>query len=253
MVETKKNVRVSVAMITYNGEQFLREQLDSILKQLGEQDELVISDDGSKDGTLAIIAEYQKKYSCIRLVQGPGKGIKKNVECALKHCRGQYIFLSDQDDIWMPDKVQQVLRLFEEKEASLVIHDAIVFAEDVDRPVMESFFAFRQGRAGVVKNIVKNSYIGCCMAFRSELLAKALPIPEQIEMHDQWLGILNDIYFKKSYFYEKPLIFYRRHGENNSGMTHYGVRRMLRNRVVFLLQLTGRRIRIFHHRSSDSC
>lgn len=233
-------VRVSVAMVTYNGAMFLREQLDSILEQLGSQDELVLSDDGSKDDTLSIIKEYQERYDCIRLLQGPGQGIKKNVEWALKHCRGQYIFLADQDDVWMPDKVKQVLELFVTTGATLVIHDAVVFGEDKGKPIMDSFFSFRQAKAGVVKNVVKNSYIGCCMAFRRELLEKALPIPKQIEMHDQWIGILNDIYGKQSYFYEKPLIYYRRHGENNSEMTHYGLGRMLRNRIVFLIMLVGR-------------
>lgn len=235
-----KNMRVSVAMVTYNGEMFLREQLDTILAQLGSLDELVISDDGSRDNTLSIIKEYQERYACIRLLQGPGQGIKKNVEWALKHCRGQYIFLADQDDVWMPDKVEQVLERFAAAGATLVIHDAIVFREDTAEPVMESFFAFRQAKAGVVKNIVKNSYIGCCMAFRRELLERILPIPKQIEMHDQWIGILNDIYGGKSYFYENPLIYYRRHGENNSEMTHYGLGRMLRNRIVFLIMLAGR-------------
>lgn len=233
-------VRVSVAMVTYNGELFLEEQLDSILSQLEEHDELVISDDGSQDNTLNIIKAYQEKYSNIRLVQGPKMGIKKNVENALKNCKGAYIFLADQDDIWVEDKVETVLRLFQESGTGLVIHDAVVFADEITKPVMNSFFEFRQSGAGVIKNIIKNSYIGCCMAVRRELLQKALPIPNYIEMHDQWLGILNDFYGGKSYFYEKPLLYYRRHGENNSNMTHYGVGRMLKNRILFIGALLGR-------------
>ncbi len=229
-----EEIRISVAMTTCNGEAFLREQLASILSQLTEEDELVISDDGSSDGTLKIIEEFASGPVPIRLVPGPRAGIKANVECALRHCYGRYIFLADQDDIWAPGKVKEVLRCFQTRKASLVIHDAVVFTEDISHPVMASFFAFRRSGAGVWKNLWKNSYIGCCMAFRRELLFRALPIPDSIEMHDQWLGILNDFYFKKSCFCEKPLLYYRRHGGNNSGMRHYGFARMLRNRVVFL-------------------
>ena len=227
-------VRISVAMITYNGEAFLREQLASILSQLSAEDELVISDDGSTDGTLDIIKEFTEGHVPIRLLAGPGAGIKANMDHALRHCAGKYIFLADQDDVWAPNKVKEVLQCFKTEKASLVIHDAVVFTESIESPVMDSFFAFRNSGAGIIKNIWKNSYIGCCMAFRRELLKKALPIPPKIEMHDQWLGILNDFYYKKSYFYHKPLLYYRRHRDNNSDMHRYGFFKMLRNRIVFL-------------------
>lgn len=227
-------VRISVAMITYNGEAFLREQLVSILSQLSPADELVISDDGSADGTLHIIEEFTNGNVPIRLLTGPGIGIKANVEHALRHCNGKYIFLADQDDIWTPDKVKEVMRCFKSEKASLVIHDATVITDNTESPYMDSFFAFRHSGAGIIKNLWKNSYIGCCMAFRRELLDKALPIPSKIEMHDQWLGILNDFYLKKSYFYHKPLLYYRRHGDNNSHMHRHGILKMLCNRIVFL-------------------
>ena len=226
-------IRISVAMTTYNGEAFLREQLASILPQLTGKDELIISDDGSHDRTLEIINEFAAGEVPISLFAGPHAGIKANVECALRHCRGEYIFLADQDDIWAPDKVKEILLCFQKQKASLVIHDATVFTENKDRPDMASFFAFRHSGPGVLKNLWKNSYIGCCMAFRRELLFRALPIPATIEMHDQWLGIINDFYYKKSYFYDKPLLCYRRHETNNSQMQHYGLFKMLRNRLVF--------------------
>lgn len=229
-----RSVRISVAMVTYNGEAFLREQLTSVLSQLGRRDELVISDDGSTDSTLDIIGEFTKGNVPIRLLAGSGAGIKANVEHALRGCTGKYIFLADQDDVWAPDKVKEVMQCFKNEKASLVIHDAAVFTESMEKPVMDSFFAFRNSGAGIIKNLWKNSYIGCCMAFRRELLEKALPIPAKIEMHDQWLGILNDFYYKKSCFLNTPLLYYRRHGDNNSDMHHYGILKMLRNRIVFM-------------------
>ena len=227
-------VRVSVAMVSYNGEKYLKEQIESVLQQLGPEDELVVSDDGSTDRTLEILEEYQNRDARVRLLQGPGRGIKKNVEHVLRHTRGSYIFLADQDDIWAPDKVDQVLRAFQEKNAMVVIHDAKVFeGEKPEGIVMDSFFAFRGSGAGVLKNMIKNSYIGCCMAFRRELLGAILPIPGRIEMHDQWIGILGDYTAGKSCFLPETLLFYRRHGDNNSSMKHYGIGKMLRNRIVF--------------------
>lgn len=235
MVTEEKNIRISVTMPAYNGAVFLRQQIDSILSQLGETDELVISDDGSQDGTISIIKEYQANDCRVRLLKGPGQGIKKNVEHALNAARGQYIFLADQDDIWLDGKVVRVMEAFLQQEVFVVIHDARVFTgEDSTRIQMESFFAFRSAGAGVIKNIIKNSYIGCCMAFRRELLDVILPIPRQIEMHDQWIGILGDYFVGKSCFLQEPFLLYRRHGANNSAMEHYGLIRMLKNRVVFL-------------------
>ena len=241
MVTGENEIRVSVAMVTYNGAAYLREQIDSILSQLGEEDELIISDDGSEDGTLSILQEYQKVNEKIRLLQGPGQGIKKNVEHALSGTRGRYIFLADQDDIWLPGKVERILQVFQEQKVSVAVHDARVFqGDDSTQILVDSFFAFRGSCAGVIKNMVKNTYIGCCMAFRRELLEVVVPIPAQIEMHDQWIGVLGDYYAGKSCFLPEPFLLYRRHGDNNSAMTHYGFCRMIRNRLVFFLHFAKR-------------
>lgn len=241
MVRTEK---ISVAMISYNGKKYIKEQLDSIFLQLEAQDEVIVSDDGSNDGTLNILEEYQKTEPRLRVIKGPQRGIKKNVENALKHCKGDIIFLADQDDIWKSNKVERVLQVMKEQNGALVIHDAEVFHDNLKEITMESFLAFRNAGAGVWKNIWKNGYIGCCMAFRKEVLEKVLPIPDSIEMHDQWIGILSDFYFGKSIFLKEALLSYRRHGENSSAMKHYGIPKMIRNRVVFLLRFLGRILHI---------
>ena len=107
------NIRVSVAMATYNGEKYIKEQIDSILNNLEKSDELIISDDGSKDGTIKIIQEYQKKDSRIKLYDGPKNGVKQNFANAIKNCSGEYIFLADQDDIWNDKKVEKVFPLYQ--------------------------------------------------------------------------------------------------------------------------------------------
>ncbi len=223
--------RVSVAMATYNGEKYLKEQIDSILVNLSLEDELIISDDGSNKETLKILDDYQKKDARIFLVNGPRKGVKKNFENALSHCQGRYIFLADQDDIWMENKVEMVLPYL--KEYSVVVHDAIIVDQDGNE-LCHSFFAMRSSGKGVLKNIYKNTYIGCCMAFQSTLKDKIMPIPLEIEMHDQWIGILGEHFKKGCFFLPEKLILYRRHGDNASSFTHYPLKKMIKNRWCFV-------------------
>ena len=237
--------RISVAMISYQGAKYIEEQLDSILATLGAEDEVVISDDGSTDGTREIISRYMSRDARIRLIDGPRKGVKANVENALRACEGASIFLADQDDIWMPEKVEVVMRAFEENKAGVVVHDAIVTDGTCQEVILDSFYSLKGSGAGVVKNIWRNTYIGCCMAFKRELLEEVLPIPNYIEMHDQWIGVLNDQLNHNTCFIPEKLIKYRRHGNNASGMEHYGVVRMIRNRVCFVWALFTRK-RGFH-------
>ena len=233
--------RISVAMVSYQGVKYIREQLDSILATLGAEDEIIISDDGSTDGTREIIKEYQQKDDRIYLIDGPRNGVKANVENTLRKCQGAYIFLSDQDDIWMPDKVEKVMTAFEEKKVGLIVHDAIVTDENCEEVILGSFYSLKGSGAGVIKNIWRNTYIGCCMAFKRELLEEVLPIPLYIEMHDQWIGVINDQLKKGTYFMPDKLLKYRRHENNASGMSHYGIFRMIKNRIFFLWALFARR------------
>ena len=239
-------IRVSVAVATYNGEKYIAKQLESILDEIGEQDEIVISDDGSTDRTLAIIREFMQSDARVHLLNGPKQGVKKNFEHAIRGCVGEYIFLCDQDDIWISGKVAKVLQTFETEKCSLVIHDAVVVEEDGETVILPSFYEERGSKAGAFKNVWKNSYIGCCMAFNRELLDKILPIPNNIEMHDQWIGVINDLDGNGTIFIPDKFLYYRRHGKNASSMKHYGIAKMIRNRLVFVKELGKRRKRYAH-------
>lgn len=228
--------KISVAMATYNGEKYIKDQIDSILKNLNENDELIISDDGSLDSTRKIIDLYNDKR--IKLIDGPKKGVKQNFANAIQNTTGKYIFLADQDDIWIDNKVKIVVDTFKKNNSTLVIHDAQVFDNENKKILYQSFFKYRNSGPGIIKNIYKNTYIGCCMAFDSKIKEKILPIPDDIEMHDQWIGILNDIYYNKAIFIEDKLIKYRRHSNNVSQMKHYSVITMLRNRMKLIKEIT---------------
>ncbi|MFT6933804.1 MAG: glycosyltransferase involved in cell wall biosynthesis [Maribacter sp.] len=202
-------LKVSVCMAVYNGAAFLKEQLDSILLQLEENDEVIISDDGSTDETLAIIAGYQDKR--IRIYHSEKRSIIKNFENSLKRAKGEIIFLADQDDIWYPKKVATMI--FYMGEFDLIFSNASVFSKNTEASYL--LYDYNTTRTGVLRNFIKNNYIGATMAFKREILNKALPFPSHIYMHDAWIGMTAELK-GKTFFIKEPLIFYRRHDNNAS-------------------------------------
>lgn len=200
-------------MATYNGELYIKEQLDSILCQLGKNDEIIISDDHSTDNTIQIIRNIGD--SRIKIVLNEkDKGYVSNFENALLNANGDFIFLSDQDDIWLPEKVQESLRILKEK--YFLVSNAIVI-NSKNGIIHNSFFDIVSHYRGFWKNIFKFSYLGCCMCFRREILQYALPFPRQRKLctHDNWLFIVASFFYNVEIL-NKPLILYRRHGNNTS-------------------------------------
>lgn len=225
-------MRVSVAMAAYNGSRFLKEQLESVLPQLGKEDELVVSADPSSDGTGELLRLAAEKDARIRVLQGPGRGVCANFENALRACKRELVFLCDQDDVWLPGKVKKVGAALGEEGVLLVLHDAKVTDGEL-RVTCGSFFRQRGTAAGILRNLLRNSYVGCCMAFRRELLPHILPFPPDLPMHDQWIGLMAEKYGKVRLLRE-PLLLYRRHGENASPETHAPPAQMLRWRFAIL-------------------
>lgn len=231
---------ISVCMTSYNGEKYIKKQIDTILANLTDEDELIISDDGSTDLTKELILECNSVDGRVKLIDGPKQGVIANFENAIMAARGDFIYLADQDDIWTLDKVKKVQVCFENSACMLVIHDADIVDEE-ERMIEPSFFQRRGSKPGVINNIVKNSYIGCCMAFRRDILDKVIPIPKNIEMHDQWIGVIAET-LGEACFLDEVLLHYRRHGDNVSSFEHYPIPKMIRNRVVFILELAKREI-----------
>ncbi len=222
-------LNISVAMTTLNGLPFLPDQLRSVVRQLHSGDELVISDDGSGDGTAELLCEAAARDGRIRLLQGPRRGVSANVERAISACRGEVIFLCDQDDIWHPDKREKVVSAFREDGPCLVLHDARVIGAQGE-VLCPSFLGARGYRRGFWHNLWKNGYIGCCMAFSRRLLPQILPFPKEIPMFDQWIGVRAERFGGVTVF-PAALIDYRRHGGNATAQTHRGFSQMLRWRL----------------------
>ena len=153
----------SVAMAFYNGAKYIDEQIRSILDNMEETDELIISVDDASDGSEAILEDWARNDQRIRIIKGPGKGVVKNFENAFKHCRGEIIFLSDQDDVWKKNKMREIERVFEDSKVMAVVHDAQIVDEKLSS-LDQTTFEWRNSGTGFWKNMKKNSYIGCCMA-----------------------------------------------------------------------------------------
>lgn len=202
-------MKLSVCMAVYNGEEFIKEQLESILLQLGENDEVIISDDGSTDSTLSIVESYND--SRIRTFHSGKKSIVKNFENSLKRATGDVVFLSDQDDIWYPNKVATILSYLQKYD--LVFSNASVFSENKEKAYL--LYKTKGTRTGFLKNLLKNNYIGATMAFKKHMLNRALPFPDTIYMHDIWIALTGEL-FGSTHYIDQPLIYYRRHGNNAS-------------------------------------
>lgn len=208
---------ISVCIATYNGEKFIKEQLDSILHQLSDGDEIIISDDSSTDATLDIIKKYLDKRIVIIDNQKFHSPVY-NFENAIKQAKGDYIFLADQDDVWLPHKIDSLLPHLVEND--LVLSNAKVV--DASLSMVKERFYKKNPLKGFISNFSFNPYTGCMLAINRRALRYILPFPPKIAMHDIWIGLCCEI-FGKVYFLDENLILYRRHGANLSAASETSV------------------------------
>lgn len=232
--------RVSVAMAVYNGELYLQEQIDSILCQLRTGDELVISVDPSTDRTLEILSKYAVLDTRVKFFYNKHRlGVVRNFQNALEHTSGDIIFYSDQDDVWMHDKVKTVLKEFENENVSVVIHDSRLVDENLN-VLNNSTFELRGGaRTSIVGNLIRLSYIGCAMAFRAKYKEVIIPIPTIYRSHDWWTGTICGACGRMIAIH-KPLINHRIHGKNVTPKSRPSLYYQLQVRWIILLNLLRR-------------
>ena len=224
-------MKISVALAAYKGEQYIAEQIESILTQLGENDEIVVSDDYPQGKTKDTVLSLASKDNRIRYIEGEGKGVVKNFENALRNCSGDVIFLCDQDDVWLPDKVENVMTEIRNG-ACLVLHDASVTDADLNI-TDESYFSSHGSNASLIGNMIKNSFVGCCMAFTKELMSETLPFPADLPMHDWWIALVALKKNRRTVLLNKPLILWRRHGDNvTGGKTTFAQKVMWRLKII---------------------
>lgn len=198
-----------MCIASYNGERYIADQLNSILA-CTIINEVIVSDDGSTDATCQIVRGINDAR--IRLINGPCLGVVKNFESALREATGDIIFLSDQDDIWMPNKVEHVVSLLDK--VDLVVTDCKIVDDDLCE-LHPSFFKFNNSAPGLLRNLAKNGYLGCCMAMRRGVVERCIPFPAKLPMHDWWIGLIAEMSGRVMFLHE-GLSLYRRHGSNVS-------------------------------------
>lgn len=217
--------QIDILLATYNGEKYLSEQIESILNQTHTNFRLIISDDCSKDGTKEIIREYAKKDNRIKYYfQDRNLGYVKNFEFLLSTVQNEKYALSDQDDIWEPEKIEKYLEKMEQEEADLVFGDL----EIVDKNLQTIDKSFND-HMSLSKKIEKckdyemlylyNCVTGCTILSKKKFLDKILPIPNESKhiYHDYWIALMVSIHGKIAYVKE-TYIKYRQHGDNQVGI-----------------------------------
>ncbi len=202
---------VSIVVCTYNGEKYIKEQLDSLINQTYPNIEIIICDDNSNDCTIDIVKEYQKHYSNIFLYQNKENlGINKNMENGFLKSNGKYISPCDQDDVWELTKTEKLVNLIEYTKLQLVYCDGYLTDSNLNKIKKESeTFKFYKGK-GAVNLIFNNCVSGHGMLFNKKLLKKALPLPTGKLYYDYWLAI-HALCFDGIDYVDEPLVKFRRH------------------------------------------
>lgn len=206
-------MKVSVCMATFNGEKYILNQLTSILLQLSDDDEIIISDDGSSDNTESIIKELNDSRVTF-MINKYESGYTKNFEYALTQSSGDIIFLADQDDVWEVNKVNTVKLALCQND--FVVSDCKVVDSQLNI-INKSHFDIHNVKSGFFINLLLPRYIGACMAFRRNVLDYSLPFPknQKFTAHDYWISQIAEMRFKVKVI-KTPLILYRRHDSNAS-------------------------------------
>jgi glycosyltransferase involved in cell wall biosynthesis len=221
---------VDILMATYNGEKYLKDQIDSILNQTYTDWKLYIRDDGSNDNTLNIINEYIEKYrSKIILIKDDksGLGAKLNFGELLKYSTSEYCMFSDQDDIWLEDKIKLTLEEMKRVEANnnlpILVHTDLKVVDNNINIISDSFFKYQNisPKHNKLNNLlVLNTVTGCTIMMNKQLVELCREVPKECILHDWWialvasgLGIVSTLY--------KPTILYRQHGDNCAGAIEY--------------------------------
>lgn len=215
---------ISVCLATHNGEKYLTQLIDSILPQLNEHDELIVSDDGSYDATIDILQSYhdarihifhytqqrdysQKHLSSFYLASA-------NFNNALIHAKGDYIFLADQDDVWLPNKIENCVQLLQKYD--IISHNFGIINEKnilLEKQHLSDTIYSKLSLLGYWRHL---PFRGCCLAFNRKVYDISIPIPQDTFEHDCWIGMNAIMRGYKYQYLAQPLINYRRHSNNVS-------------------------------------
>ncbi|KMQ80375.1 Alpha-L-Rha alpha-1,3-L-rhamnosyltransferase [Candidatus Burkholderia pumila] len=235
---------ISICIAAYNGAKYIVEQIDSIIGQIGPEDEIVVCDDQSADDTLAILASYNDPR--IRIHRNETRlGHVRNFEKAMRLSRGEFIFLSDQDDIWLPDHVQSMLARLNENPSVNLVASNFDLIDAQGNPTGEFRKLGEPGKTPLAQIgaifLGRAPYYGCTFVFRRRLMQSCLPIPKGIESHDIWFALIASS-IGTVVNLQTPTLLHRIHGENMTVEKRRALGVVLKSRLRFLSALVSRLI-----------
>jgi glycosyltransferase involved in cell wall biosynthesis len=232
-------VRVSVCMATYNGEAYLREQLDSILAELEPQDEVVIVDDASSDGTVELLNTLTDPRVSVH-ARVENKGYVRTFEEALSLASGEVLMLADQDDVWIAGRRAALVEATAER--AVAASNLILLGDDAPlrSPLTGRDWLLRaadgpkQWRNQWRILIGDAPYFGCAMAIRRDFVDRALPFPQYlVESHDLWIATVANAAGELAHV-ERPTLRRRLHDDNASSERPRSIRQAIASRVLLL-------------------
>lgn len=216
--------KVDILLATYNGEKYLKEQIESVLEQTYDNIQIIISDDCSTDGTREILKEYEKNDKIKVFYQEKNLGYVKNFEFLLKHVENELYMLCDQDDVWKKEKIERTVEKLEKENLDLVFGDLEVVDENLNT-IHKSYNKYMHMQNKIKKyckdsrlQYLYNCMTGCTILSKKKFLSKILPLPTNSKymIHDYWIGLIVSLNGKVGYLNE-PYILYRQHGNNQVG------------------------------------
>ncbi|RJX22059.1 MAG: glycosyltransferase family 2 protein [Ammonifex sp.] len=226
---------VEIALATYNGAKYIGDFLESLLKQTYPLWRLIVRDDGSTDATRDILDTFKRDFpERIILIQDEPRnlGVHGNFNQVLLHSEAEYVMLADQDDIWLPTKVERTLSVMQSlskkfgNDIPLLVHTDLKVINAQGEVLAPSFWKYQNldPNFSTLLNrlLVQNVVTGCTVMVNRALLERALPIPGEAIMHDWWLGLVAAAFGKVAYI-EEPTILYRQHGANDTGAKRWGL------------------------------
>ncbi|MDQ6739641.1 MAG: glycosyltransferase family 2 protein [Actinomycetota bacterium] len=240
--DTSLGIRASVCMATYNGAEYVAEQIESIMRQLGPNDELVIVDDASPDTTVEVVRTFSDDRVTV-LQAGQNQGYVRSFEQAVLASKGEYVFLADQDDVWLPGRLAVMLRALQGAD---VVASNFAVLDDGDRgkvPLLRAADSGHHARniAGIL--VGYRPYYGCGMAMTRAQARVFTPVPSYLkESHDLWLALCGNVAGSMAHL-DEPTLLRRLHGNNVTPTGWRSLRRILQARLMIFRALleAGRR------------
>jgi len=228
-----ETIMIDILMATYNGEKYIRQQLNSILQQDYDNWNLIIRDDCSSDNTVQIIEEYQSKFpQKIKLIhaEAPSGSAQNNFFALLPYSQSEYMMFADQDDVWISNKISLTLSKMEQMEQlygnsiPLLVYTDLAIVDEkltVINPSRYKMHDINPERNQLNHLIVQGIVYGCTLMANRELLNLIKDKPSVDVMHDTWLSLLAAA-FGVIGFVNKPTVWYRRHGKNSTSLCSEG-------------------------------